>query len=233
MTNEEWHIFSHREHRWTEHTKVRKIAAPPPTPPPKGRGVITEIPMWGGCRLLFASLSVSTIAETLCVLCMPKAFCGLETCAKMLSELCALCERKNLYEVCKQPNRGNLTYYAPPCGGGVGGGATSSWARNSTQKSSVKSVGSVREKNLRHERKEYLLWEKNLPCDSQKCSFSHREHRRTEDTGFIERGLPSLDPNRSPLRVLLFKPTSHCLVVPSLSLQQVFSVVKNHYISPN
>ena len=24
----------------------------------------------------------------------------------------------------KQPNRGNLTYHAPPCGGGVGGGAT-------------------------------------------------------------------------------------------------------------
>ena len=67
-------------------------------------------------------------------------------CAKRLSELCALCERKNLYEVCKQPNRGNLTYHAPPCGGGVGGGATSSWARNSTQKSSVKSVSSVRDK---------------------------------------------------------------------------------------
>ena len=146
MTNEEWHIFSHREHRWTEHTKVRKIAAPPPTPPPKGRGVITEIPMWGGCRLLFASLLVSTIAETLCVLCMPKAFCVLEMCAKRLSELCALCERKNLYEVCKQPNRGNLTYHAPPCGGGVGGGATSSWARNCAQKGSVNSVRSVREK---------------------------------------------------------------------------------------
>ena len=83
-------------HRRTEHTKARKIAAPPPTPPPKGRGVITEIPMLGGCRLLFASLLVSTIAETLCVLCMPKAFCGLEMCAKRLSELCALCERKNL-----------------------------------------------------------------------------------------------------------------------------------------
>ena len=107
------------------------------------------------------------------------------------------------------------------------------WSRNRAQKSSVKSVDSVREKNLRHERKEYLLWEKNLPCDSQKCSFPHREHRRTEDTGFIERGLPSPDPNRSPLRVLLFKPTRHCLVVPSLSQQQVFSVVKNHYISPN
>ena len=26
---------------------------------------------------------------------MPEAFCGLETCAKRLSELCALCERKN------------------------------------------------------------------------------------------------------------------------------------------
>ena len=56
-----------------------KIAAPPPTPPPKGRGVITEIPLWAGCRLLFASLSVSTIAETLCVLCMPKAFCEIKT----------------------------------------------------------------------------------------------------------------------------------------------------------
>jgi len=25
--------------------------APPPSPPPKGRGVITEIPLWAGCRL--------------------------------------------------------------------------------------------------------------------------------------------------------------------------------------
>jgi len=24
MTNEEWHIFSHREHRWTEHTKAHR-----------------------------------------------------------------------------------------------------------------------------------------------------------------------------------------------------------------
>ena len=31
---------------------------------------------------------------------------------------------KKLYEVCKQPNRGNLTYYSPPYGGGAGGGAT-------------------------------------------------------------------------------------------------------------
>ena len=46
----------------------------------------------------------------------------------------------------KQPNRGNLTYHAPPCGGGVGGGATILYARNSAPKGSVNSVRSVREK---------------------------------------------------------------------------------------
>ena len=35
-----------------------------------------------------------TLAVTLCELCMPEAFCGLEMCAKKLRELCALCERK-------------------------------------------------------------------------------------------------------------------------------------------
>ena len=35
-----------------------------------------------------------TLAVTLCELCMPEAFCGLELCAKKLRELCALCERK-------------------------------------------------------------------------------------------------------------------------------------------
>ena len=38
-------LFLTEEHRRTEHTKGRKIAAPPPTPPPEGRGVITEIPL--------------------------------------------------------------------------------------------------------------------------------------------------------------------------------------------
>jgi len=32
-----------------------KMMAPPPSPPPKGRGVITEIPLWTGCKQLFAS----------------------------------------------------------------------------------------------------------------------------------------------------------------------------------
>jgi len=33
------------KHRRTEHTGFRKMMAPPPSPPPKGRGVITEIPL--------------------------------------------------------------------------------------------------------------------------------------------------------------------------------------------
>ena len=32
---------------------------------------------------------------------MPEAFCGLKMCAKMLSELCALCERKTPH--CEYP----------------------------------------------------------------------------------------------------------------------------------
>ena len=69
------------------------------------------------------------MAVTLCEFCMPEAFCGLETVRQKAPwTLCALWE-KNLYKVCKQAYRGNLTYYAPPCGGGVGGGATILWAR--------------------------------------------------------------------------------------------------------
>ena len=56
--------------------------APPPTPPPKGRGVITEIPLWVGCRQLVASLLVSSLAVTFCDICMPKAFCEIETVRK-------------------------------------------------------------------------------------------------------------------------------------------------------
>ena len=69
--------------------------APPPSPPPKGRGVITEIPLLGGCTLRVAPCSASTIAETLCELCMPEAFCGIETLVERFCYICVLCERKN------------------------------------------------------------------------------------------------------------------------------------------
>ena len=38
----------------------------------------------------------------------------------------------------------------------------------------------------------WVLWEIKLPCESQKCSFSHREHRWTEHTGF-HRDIKSTD----------------------------------------
>ena len=80
----------------TKGDRCQKDSGPSPDPSPKGRGVITEIPLCAGCRLLFASLLVSSLAITLCDLCMPEAFCGLEMCAKKLRELCALCERKKM-----------------------------------------------------------------------------------------------------------------------------------------
>ena len=66
-----------------------------PSPSPNGEGSDhRDTPMgwmWANCCPLF----VPTLAVTLCELCMPKAFCGLEMWAKNLCELCALCERKN------------------------------------------------------------------------------------------------------------------------------------------
>ena len=44
---------------------------------------------------------------------MPEAFCGFETVRKkVLLDLWVLWEKK-LDDMCKQPNRGNLTYYSP------------------------------------------------------------------------------------------------------------------------
>ena len=37
--------ISHRRTQMNRTHRGRKIVAPPPSPPPKGRGVITEIPM--------------------------------------------------------------------------------------------------------------------------------------------------------------------------------------------
>ena len=86
-------------------------------------------------KLLFASLLVSSLAVTLCDICMPKAFCELETVRKeVLLNLWDLWEKKlpcirekPHNNPCKQASRGNLTFHSPPCGGGVGGGA--SWCR--------------------------------------------------------------------------------------------------------
>ena len=112
----------------------------------------------------------------LCDLCMPKAFCGLETCTKKVPlDLWVLWEKK-LYEVCKQPSRGNLAYYAPPCGGGVGGGATILWARNVRQKVLLnlwvlweKNMYSVSERYVLCERKNSSLWKRYANQANRKC----------------------------------------------------------------
>ena len=74
---------------------------------------------------------------------------GSKLCAKMLSELCVLCERKTFTKYVSSPigvtshitplairrgaggeaksGRGNLTYHSPPYGGGEGGGANWGW----------------------------------------------------------------------------------------------------------
>ena len=71
-----------------------KIAAPPPDPSPGGKGSDHRDTPIRRISALCCPLLVSTIVLKLCDICMPEAFCELEMCAKRLSELCALCERK-------------------------------------------------------------------------------------------------------------------------------------------
>ena len=133
---------------------------------------------------------------------MPKAFCGLEMCAKRLSELCALCERKNsllrvssvffsqIYteeqntqsftETLSQPISQNVT-------------ANLSWKASVTsvcrrrsvglkcaQKCSVNSVRSVRERNILRERRNFPATLMGLISTRGCILFLTDLHRRTE-----------------------------------------------------
>ena len=99
---------------------------------------------------------------------------------KVLLDLWVLWEKKlpSVKEMlthtsCQQANRGNLTYYAPPCGGGDGGGATLLWTRNAGGKILLnlwvlweKEIPSVREKDFLRARKNSPPCEKELPKKS-------------------------------------------------------------------
>ena len=50
------------------------------------------------------------------------------------------------------------------------------WVRNSAQKSSVRSVSSVRERNTHSERKRYPQWEKEIPTVREKTTLSERKN---------------------------------------------------------
>ena len=99
--------------------------------PNRGISVITPLPFWGGVGGGATILWARNVRQKGSV--------------KSVKSVSSVRERPH-HAPCKQPNRGNLTYYAPPCGGGEGGGATILWARNCAPKISVNSVCSVREK---------------------------------------------------------------------------------------
>ena len=87
--------FSHRKSQKNRTHKGQKDSGPSPGPSPEGKGSDHRDTPIRRISALCCPLLVSTIVLTFCEFCMPEAFCELEMCAKMLSELCALCERKN------------------------------------------------------------------------------------------------------------------------------------------
>ena len=117
-------FFLTEEHRWTEHTgfllshrftQMNRTHSIPQRP--CGRQIsqnLTAIFSWNALWSLYAD----------------GLLWARNVCQKGSVRSVSSVRAKNLYEVCKQPSRGNLAYYAPPCGGGVGGGATILRARN-------------------------------------------------------------------------------------------------------
>ena len=89
-------LLSHRFTQMNRTHRGQKDSDPSPDPSPEGKGSNHRDTPMGWMQAAFASLLVSSLAVTLCELCMPKAFCGLKLCAKRLRELCALCERIKL-----------------------------------------------------------------------------------------------------------------------------------------
>ena len=90
--------FSHRTHRsyraLLRTVSIPQDSGPSPNPSPGGKGSDHRDTPIRRISALYCPLLVSTIVLTLCDICMPETFCELEMCAKRLSELCALCERK-------------------------------------------------------------------------------------------------------------------------------------------
>ena len=77
-----------------------------------------------------------------------------------VTSVCSVRERTT-QEPCSRPI-GVTSHTTPlPCGGGVGGGATSSWVRNSAQMRSVTSVSSVRKNNPLRVSKMFYFSQKN------------------------------------------------------------------------
>ena len=143
----------------------------------------------------------------LCELCMPEAFCGLETVRKKdLSNLWDLWEKKlpSVLFVCciiqwehsishrktqmnrthKGPQRHEVNRYHRTL--------QPSLAVTLCELCMPKAFCGLETVRKNAQWTLCALWEKKLPCVSQKCSFSHREHRWTEHTK-VHRDIKSTD----------------------------------------
>ena len=84
------YFFSQRTQRNRTH-RVQKDDGPSPVPSPEGKGRDHRDTPMGRMEAACCPLSVSTIAETFCDICMPEAFCEFETVRKkVLLNLCVL-----------------------------------------------------------------------------------------------------------------------------------------------
>ena len=77
-------IFTDEQKPFCEQGEQAEKNWPLPLPLPQREGSDHRDTPIEWMEASLCSFLVSTIAETLCVLCMPKTFCGLEMCAKRL-----------------------------------------------------------------------------------------------------------------------------------------------------
>ena len=160
--------FSHRFTQKTRTHKGQKDDGPSPDPSwplplplPRREGEwLPRYPYGLDVGFVLSLISIENSSNVLWYLYAEGLLWVRNSAQKVLLDLWVLWEKKlpSVKEMlthtsCQQASRGNLTYHAPPCGGGVGGGATLSWDRNCAQMSSVKSVSSVRERKFLRERK--------------------------------------------------------------------------------
>ena len=97
-------LFLTEEHRRKEHTKAHKDSGHSPDHSPGGKGSDHRDTPIRRISPLCCPLLVSTIVLTLCDICMPEAFCGIETVRKwVLLNLWALWEKEMSFLKDKNP----------------------------------------------------------------------------------------------------------------------------------
>ena len=179
MTKEEWHIFSHREHRWTEHTKPTETLSQPIS-----QSVTANLSWKASVTSVCRRPSVSSK-------CAPKGSVNSVRSVREKTPQRVVCvlyhtvgafyfsqkntEEQNTQhstETLSQPISQNLTatFSSNALWTLYAGGLL--WARNSAQKCSVNSVRSVRDKTPQRVSKMFFFSQKNT--DEQNTQRSER-----------------------------------------------------------